>query len=808
MATETAAPRDRTQRLWQVPTFLVGLAALFALWHSGDRLRPSAHEQYKRALAILRPAVDRWPADADRIQAALRRLPKTPPPPEMQAQASYIIGSAYVGLAESTPSPAEATDHWAEARKHLEGAEQAEGLTPQDRSKLMFRLGRTWANSPGVDPARTIEALTKHIACGDDPSEGHRLLAELHLNATPPNDVLAREHLREFLTNAPTRADAKTLNQARIRLAELHAKLGESEEARDVLERVKMDATPELYATARLKLARVKSAEGDVSAAVKIWEQVRDMRGATESQRSEALVQLTEAYAKLNRPADADRAAKAVSGSNGQATAAASFRMAEAKLKDPTASLEAIVAALEAALGKGVGSIPASDARKVCLEVIDRAKSTNEHALAVRTAKVYEQVADGRHHGVTADVYSAWAEATESPEQAIERFRIAAEAAASAARAAKGNPERAERMHQSGRCFARANDRAEAIKAYSELTASPHDYPEVKLAEAWFELGDLQLAENRREQSLSAFQNAADRSSKIKQRAQVRLAGVLSDDNSTKGIESAVALLKPIVDNPPGEDRLAHEEAVYLYGELSLVQRQFPQAEAKLRFALEAYPDSPRAGRGRVCLGQVFRHLASIEARKIDTGRAEIKKFDAERLKTRNASLYIAEQTRVEDRVQRARKAYEDALAAAHVEFSKAESTLLANPKADPVLVRRAMFWAADCAFWLGQYSDAATRYDHLIERYRGKVDELEAAAGLYRTCSYAVDQFTKDKEMPAATRSKSVSEWTKRGIAAFGLVKSSFGKLSPSELDGSTEARQRDYWTKWLADNDPGVTD
>ena len=248
MATDPAPPRDRTRRLWQVPTFLAGLAALVALWHSGERLRPSVGEQYKRALLALRPAVDRSPADVDQIQSALRRLPAADPPPEFQAQVRYLVGSAHVALAEANPTGPEAADAWAKARKHLEPAATDESRPPPDLKKLRYRLGRVWANTPGTDPGRTIETLTKYLADGDGPAEGHRLLAELHLTATPPNEALARDNLREFLTHAPTRADARTLNQARLRLGELHAKLGEPDDARQVLERVGPDAPPELYA--------------------------------------------------------------------------------------------------------------------------------------------------------------------------------------------------------------------------------------------------------------------------------------------------------------------------------------------------------------------------------------------------------------------------------------------------------------------------------------------------------------------------------------------------------------------------------
>ena len=73
-----------------------------------------------------------------------------------------------------------------------------------------------------------------------------------------------------------------------MRLAELHAKLGEPDEAREVLSRVGPEAPADVRAKARLLLAGYYKADGDWSAAAREWEQVRDANGATDDQRAEA----------------------------------------------------------------------------------------------------------------------------------------------------------------------------------------------------------------------------------------------------------------------------------------------------------------------------------------------------------------------------------------------------------------------------------------------------------------------------------------------------------------------------------------
>ena len=109
MATD---PAPVPRRLWQLPTFLVGLGAIVAMWYLGDRIRPSVTERYEKAMIALRPAVDRWPPDPDQVRAALRKIPDVDPPADMVPRVKYLTGSAYVALAEAVPD-SEAAELWA-----------------------------------------------------------------------------------------------------------------------------------------------------------------------------------------------------------------------------------------------------------------------------------------------------------------------------------------------------------------------------------------------------------------------------------------------------------------------------------------------------------------------------------------------------------------------------------------------------------------------------------------------------------------------------------------------------------------------
>ena len=802
MATDPAPPRDRTRRLWQVPTFLVGLAALVALWHAGNRLRPSVPEQYKRALLALKPAVDRAPADVDQIGAALRRLPAADPPPELLTVTRYMVGSAHVALAEANPGGPEAADHWATARKNLEPAAADESLPPAELKKLRFRLGRVWANTPGTDPARTVEALTRYMPDADNPAEGHRLLAELHLAATPPNEALARDNLREFLTHAPTRADARSLNQARLRLGELHARLGERDDARQVLERIGPDAPPEVFARARLLLARHKQDAEDWAGAAKLWEQVRDMRAATEAQRGEAQVRLAEAYTRLGRPADAEKAASGLAKADGPTGRAGAFRLAEAKLKEPAALPESVVQALETAFVGGEPAdlrklVPGADARRVCTAAFTKAKEAGDFPLALRVVKAYAAVAEkGHHHVLTAEAQTAWAAAS-LPDEAAGHYTAAAEAWSAAAAAEPDAVQAGEALRRAADLHLKGKNAAQSLAVLGEWTAKLPAYPADRAGAAWTDLGDAYLAAGDKARARSAYQTAADRPGPAATRARVRLAGLIVETDPAQ----AATLFKDVADAPTGDDPATLEAACYGLGEALLLQKQWAPAEARLRSALQAYPTSPRAARGRYQFAQVFRQRASVEARKIEAAREEINGYKAQRTQIRDATRFVSEQARAEDREKQSEKIYEEMLQAAYDEFRKAEELLLAAKDPDPVVVKKTMFWAADCAYWVGVYEDSARRYEKLAARYQGRVEELEALAGLHRTCTDAAGDM---REKDPARREAAAAQWVQRARAAHAGVTKALDGLAEAEFDGTTELRKRAYWVMWVNENKP----
>jgi hypothetical protein len=194
----------------------------------------------------------------------------------------------------------------------------------------------------------------------------------------------------------------------------------------------------------------------------------------------------------------------------------------------------------------------------------------------------------------------------------------------------------------------------------------------------------------------------------------------------------------------------------------------------------------------------VLRHGAYEAARKIKADRAELEQIKKERLDLRQPAHKVNEQLRIEDRMDQTQKAYEGRMRRAYDEFARAEKLLAAAPDADPAVVRRTLFWAADCAYWLGEFAECAGRCERLLGRYRGSADELEAARDLHRCCRFAAEAAREANDADGAAR------WMKRAAEAHGLVKEALGRVPAAELDGSTEVRKKAYWDRWLTDHTP----
>src|ERR1700732_375454 len=95
--------RRRIRRLWQVPTFVAGVAAIVALWQAQPYLRPANVRHVDREIVSARAALEAGDPDINlALSKAQKILTQNPLTPEQQGTVYFLIGSAYVLLAEKT----------------------------------------------------------------------------------------------------------------------------------------------------------------------------------------------------------------------------------------------------------------------------------------------------------------------------------------------------------------------------------------------------------------------------------------------------------------------------------------------------------------------------------------------------------------------------------------------------------------------------------------------------------------------------------------------------------------------------------
>src|SRR3954466_7095901 len=210
MAMDTA--RSSTPRhLWQVPVFLLGVAALVALLYFRPHFGPDTVAAAESQLKDARQALDKDPAAA--VQRGLRVIAVADRYPQLAGEAYFVVGSARLKLADD--AGADATRERVQARDQLDQADK-HGVPDTDRPKLQYRLAKATLLLGG-DPTRAVALLEKSVEA-DDPAEGYGLLADAYTRVKPPDLAKAVDAGKQQLDRALRTGEPRTLAAARFRL--------------------------------------------------------------------------------------------------------------------------------------------------------------------------------------------------------------------------------------------------------------------------------------------------------------------------------------------------------------------------------------------------------------------------------------------------------------------------------------------------------------------------------------------------------------------------------------------------------------
>ena len=632
MATDTApaptAPAAPPRHYWQLPTFLVGVAAAAAAWTYVPAPVADPAAVFRYTLAALAEAVGRRPADPAAVEALTRRVVESADQFPAAAEAEFLAGSGYLVLAVYGP-PEAAADCWKLADQHFARCRPADLADPAAAKTFAFRAAEAKAAVGTGDPAAVLAALNQPPT-GEDTSETPRLVAAVCLRLTPPDRKRARDELARYLA-LPNRTTPAQAARYKLELAGLHLALNEPDQARRWLKDVGAGAPPDVLATARLKLARLAVGEGNWAEAVKLFEAAQATPGLPDDQKGVIRYQTGFAFLQMGSPGQARTYLEEAAKDPGPVAAAAAVRLAELYVRDAALRGNRAAAAdwLERAAGLArsaaefaAADVPAADVRAAFEEVIKRAALEADYAAAVRAATAYAVVAEGgKDREWRAEANAAWAAALDKtdPGEARAKHRAAGEDYAALAETAAAG--RAELLRRAVTHLKRGGAGPAALAAADKLLAAKDLAPE-DAGQAWLDRAEL-MPQTDAAGVADALNRAMGSPGPAAAAARLRLAILhlargkqFLDPTAGTGDPAAAKargeqmtrlgreMLIQIADAatvPPAE-RAAHEEAVFQLGSRLMGEGQIADAEARFRKQIQLYPDGQLAGYGRLWL--------------------------------------------------------------------------------------------------------------------------------------------------------------------------------------------------------------
>lgn len=720
------AARSSLRQLWQVPAFLLGVAALGAFlvvrpaWNNPDARAAARLDQARRLWSLSDPRV------AKTIELAEQYLDHAGPAGARAGEAHLIWGSSLARLARKSAAD-EAPARWREAHQHLDQAQQL-GVSEEDGPALRVVLGEAGFHT-GDDLARVCGLLRRNLDAADDRAAVCRLLALASLKKQPP-DLEAALAANEMLRQLPL-INEDVLGPARVQGGEILLRLRRPAEARKLLEKVARDAGPVLVTRARALRARSHQNEAQWGEACALWQELLADPRHPPADVGEALYELGVCHRRLDQREEAIRAwRESVQRGRGDSVAASSLGLAELLLAEAPAEAAA-------ALARAVKDVrTAADwknqhvtLRQAC-EVFERAcqalREKREYGKALEVVRSYERLAAaGMAAYARGQALRDWGRALRQARPAEQKsaadlLRQAGEAFETSAAAAAQPAEQAEQLWLSAEGHFEGGDSIRAVAVLERFLKLSGHTPE-RNGEAWYLLGQAHEALNNRPAVEAAYARCLSFRSRFAYRARYRLSQAeLGRGNTDKAAEMLELNLQMLRVDPDDE---ALEQTLFTLARLQFRRRDYAAVRLMLEMALDKFPSSRLATRGRFELAETYRQLAQenqLLAQDIN-------------LKP-EAREHFLQQRR--DSLGKAIEQYET------LGQSLGEEAGGAFTPREQVQI---LFSVADCRFNLGEYPVALQLYDGLADRYKDRLERLSALGGTAR-CYAAQRDFTRFK--------------------------------------------------------------
>ncbi|MCE9566098.1 MAG: hypothetical protein K8U57_29100 [Planctomycetes bacterium] len=627
MATDTAARSeantyrpDPTRNIWQLPTFLLGVAVFVGAWQGWLPLgTPDPTADFTRDLAALRTAYEKVTPDRDELKELLTKVAgELDSFPESSTATHFALGCGYVRLAELTPAPEEARTHWTLAKQHFELITAEQLTDPADGPRLAFRSAKARvgvglpANATPADIKLHINLLANYPA-NEDPGDANRLSADLALRLSPPDLNTAKEALTRYLTSAGIATPAASLARARLQLADIHVRRKEHDLARKWLEQIGGDAPPEVLAPAKALLARVRMADEDWLGAARDWEAVRAAPGVSQEMRALSAYYLGLCRLRTHEYPVATKLFEEAAKVETDEGRAAAGRLAELHLKGSDATKRLVVPDLLAACVKGTPArrdynnplFTINDLQPVFELAVTVLNTDGVYELSVKVTDTYVVIAPARARERRAETLAAWATALQKENSDFKPKALAAAAEYEAI--AGGQPAataKADTLRRAAGMYKLAGEPSQTVTALekaSQLTG----LPDATVSLVFTELAEALIVAQRPEDAVKAFNQALTRPGVSSTALRYRLGRQFIDSHNAGLATLGKNLFEQIVKQEmigPGEQE-HHELALVGLGYEVMRVNNYPEAEVWLRKQLALYPSGTESSLGRLFLG-------------------------------------------------------------------------------------------------------------------------------------------------------------------------------------------------------------
>jgi TolA-binding protein len=736
----------KLRRLWQVPVFFLGVAAVVAVCLTRSYVASDPVHQLHQELAETRRLLE---GDANDPDGALRHAQQAVEDlsydPGRAAEAFFLLGSAHLRVADGA-SESSANEHWREARRCFEEAERR-GLDGEDGNRLRYRLAKL-SYHLGEDPGQVVGQLKAALEGADDRAEALTLLSRAYLRLNPPNLKEALRANKKLREEVPQIGE-DVLGPAKLAGAKLLLQLNQREEAQKTLEKISDRSAASVLAEKNMLLAGLYQEDHKWAEAAALWQAVLDDKRVPVTEAVGVLYNLGVCYRRMEQNGPAAKAWNdCMSRSQGEEAQAAALSLAELRLHEANPEKGVVL------LAEAVAKIRKADDWKNSLmslvnvrELFEQAmtiyRQSKQFDLAVRTAELYERVAAPPKAQLRrAELNSEWAkvvreralsakdEAKRKKEQttADELLRQAAESHAEAAKLLTEKSACDEHLWLSAVCSYEGHDYTRAADKLREIIEREKENVD-RLSEGLFLLGETCRNLHDAKDAETAYKKCVECGAGFTYRARYQLAMLEIEaghiDSAEKELDQNILIEHRDTDAQAQEQsRLAL--CALQYQKAASLPSYYRKVVQHLEGHIDHFSSTPESVRARYQLADSYRQqvLHDTLHRNATTASEKLSPDASEHFLELNKTSW----TRAAE------------------EFSKLEE-LVKEPELASLLSNRQKveipFHVAECYFNLGEYEKALQKFEELAQKW-GKTPYGLQALGWTVRCLGSMHDFER----------------------------------------------------------------